>query len=63
MQVTAEGMGMPPFLVEHLTLAAEDLRQGAFDRATDVVKQVGGSEPQSFEEFIAAHAPTFTGAQ
>jgi len=59
----AEGMGMPPFLVEHLTLAAEDLRRGAFDRATDIVKQVGGSEPQSLEEFIAAHAPAFTGAQ
>jgi NAD(P)H dehydrogenase (quinone) len=58
----AAELGMSPFLIEHLTLAAEDLKHGAFDRVTDVVKQVGGSDPRSFEEFITTHAPAFAQA-
>lgn len=51
--------GLHPFLIQHLSHMAEDHKNGYFDGVTDVVRNVGGQEPQSFEYFIRENLEAF----
>ncbi len=48
--------GLPPFVIEHLSRVAEDHRNGVFDKVTDVVQQITGEPPRSFEAFVRDNA-------
>jgi len=44
--------GLPPFLVEHLSRAAEDHRAGKFNKVTNTVYEITGQQPQNYEDFV-----------
>ncbi len=60
-KVLSERVGLPEFLVRHLTAVAEDHKNGVFSAQTDVVKRIGGQDPQSLEDFAREHRASFTG--
>ncbi len=58
-QKGAADAGFPPFLIEHLSRVSEDYKNGLFAKVTDVVREVGGRQPQPIEDFISANAQAF----
>ncbi len=60
-QVLSEQVGLPEFLVTHLKAVADDHKNGVFSAQTDVVKRIGGRDPQSLEDFAREHRESFTG--
>lgn len=52
-------LGHAPFLIEHLSRVSEDYKNGLFAEVTDVVREVGGRQPQPIEDFISANAQAF----
>ena len=61
-QVLSEQVGLPEFLVTHLKAVADDHKNGVFSAQTDVVKRIGGQDPQSLEDFAREHREAFIGA-
>lgn len=61
-RATAERIGFPSFLIDHLCHAAQDCQRGYFADATDVVLRVGGYPPIEFPEFVRQHATLFSPA-
>lgn len=55
----ANAIGLPPFLIEHLSYAAEDYKKGLFANKTDTVEKVCGQPPTSFDAFVSANAYVF----
>ncbi len=53
------GAGMGAWQVEGILELFALLREGKFDRATDVVKRVAGREPTTLEQFIRDHRGAF----
>ena len=47
------------FLVTHLREFSNDIASGKFNKTTDVVKNITGHEPRSFEEYINEHKDIF----
>ncbi|MFE1957043.1 NAD(P)H-binding protein [Streptomyces sp. NPDC059479] len=47
------GRGLPEHLVQHLSNVAVDYQNGVFAGTNDIVKEVGGRDPLSVEEFVA----------
>ncbi len=60
-RVLGEQVGLPEFLVAHLRAVADDHKNGVFSAQTDVVKRIGGQDPQSLEDFVREHRESFTG--
>lgn len=48
-----------PFLVKHLREFSSEVSDGRFNRTTNVVKNITGHEPRSFEEYIEEHQAAF----
>lgn len=59
-RVLTESVGLPEFVVTHLTAVAQDYQDGVFSAQTDVVQRIGGQAPQSLEDFIRANRTQFT---
>lgn len=47
------------FLVTHLREFSNDIASGKFNKTTDVVKNITGHDPRSFEEYINEHKSIF----
>jgi len=47
------------FLVTHLREFSNDIASGKFNKTTDVVQNITGHEPRSFEEYINEHKDIF----
>ena len=47
------------FLANHLRELSKDIALGKFNKTTDVVKNITGHEPRSFEEYINEHKAIF----
>jgi len=47
------------FLVTHLREFSNDIASGKFNKTTDVVKNITGHDPRSFEEYINEHKDIF----
>lgn len=47
--------GLPAFVIEHLSRASVDHKNGAFDTVTDVVREITGQPAQAFEDFVRNH--------
>ena len=47
------------FLATHLREFSKDIALGKFDKTTDVVKNITGHDPRSFEEYINEHKDIF----
>jgi NAD(P)H dehydrogenase (quinone) len=45
--------------IQHLSAVAVDYRNGVFAGTNDIVKRVGGVEPQSVKEFVARNRSSF----
>ncbi len=61
----AEGLrqaGVPPHLLEHLTVMADLHKQGRYDRMTDDVLRLTGNPATSVREFVQRNAAAFTPA-
>lgn len=48
-----------PFLARHLREFSSEVSDGRFNRTTNVVKNITGHEPRSFEEYIKEHQAVF----
>ncbi len=48
------------FLATHLKELSEDIAMGKFNKTTDVVKNITGHEPRTFEDYIKEHIDLFT---
>lgn len=55
----AKDMGFPAFLIKHLSCVAADYKNGEFNKVTDVVLEIGGQPPQTFENFIRKNISVF----
>jgi hypothetical protein len=53
------GAGMGAWQVEGILELFALLREGKFDRATDVVERVAGREPTTVEQFVRDHRGAF----
>ncbi len=51
--------GFPEYLAAHLAAVAQDHQDGIFSAETNVVKTIGGQEPQSVEAFVRQHSSDF----
>ncbi len=60
-RVLSERVGMPDFLVAHLTAVANDHNNGVFSAQTDVVERIGGQAPASLASFVRKNRESFTG--
>ncbi len=58
----ALAQGLPEWLAEALGLLNEAFASGKWAAATEVVREVGGREPRTFEQFARDYAPVFRGA-
>jgi hypothetical protein len=50
-----EAMGVPPYIVQHLSGAMEDYQHGAMSGADNNVEKLTGKKPMSVGEFARAH--------
>ncbi len=57
--ILRDQIGLPEFLVTHLSAVADDHKRGVFSAETDVVERIGGQPPQSLAEFIQANRAGF----
>lgn len=48
-----------PFLVKHLREFSSEVSDGRFNRTTNVVKDITGHEPRSFEQYVEEHQAVF----
>ncbi len=51
--------GYPEYLATHLAAVAQDHQDGIFSAETNVVKTIGGQEPQSVEDFVRQNRAHF----
>ena len=51
--------GFPEYLATHLAAVAQDHQDGIFSAETNVVKTIGGQEPQSVEDFVRQNRAHF----
>jgi uncharacterized protein YbjT (DUF2867 family) len=56
------GLGLPAYLVHHLTTMADLHRAGRYDRLSDDVFTLTGQRPVSLQEFVRKNAAAFTAA-
>ena len=54
-----EGCTGDSFLIQHLREAVIDLQNGVLAGTNDVVKEIGGRQPTTLEEFITKHRQAF----
>jgi uncharacterized protein YbjT (DUF2867 family) len=57
---TLRGLGIPAHVVKHLAVMAELHAQGRYDRMTNDLFELTGSEPTSMYEFVKQHVADFT---
>jgi hypothetical protein len=50
-----EAMGVPPYIVQHLSGAMEDYQHGARSGADDNIEKLPGKKPMSVGDFARAH--------
>ena len=48
-----------PFLAKHLREFSSEVSDGRFNRTTNVVKEITGHEPRSFEQYVEEHQSVF----
>jgi len=58
-EILSERIGLPEFLVTHLSAVADDHKRGVFSAVTDVVERIGGRPAQSLAAFIQEHSAGF----
>ena len=51
--------GFSEYLATHLAAVAQDHQDGIFSAETCVVREIGGQEPQSVEDFVLANRAQF----
>lgn len=56
-----EGMGVPPYIVQHLRFAMDDYKQGAMSGADNNVERLTGRRSMTVGEFARAHADVLNG--
>jgi NAD(P)H dehydrogenase (quinone) len=54
-----EGNGASPFLVQHLSMVAQDYQDGVFAGTDDIIGPVTGTSPMTVQEFVSAHVDLF----
>jgi len=54
-----EKFQFPEFLATHLASVVQDHQDGIFNAETDVVRKIGGQEPQTLDDFVALHEAMF----
>jgi NAD(P)H dehydrogenase (quinone) len=57
-----EAMGVPPYVVQHLSGAMDDYQHGHMAGADDNVEMLTGRRPMTVAEFARAHADVLNGA-
>lgn len=55
--------GLPEWLADALGVLNEDFAAGKWSQVTNVVREVGGREPTTFDEFARGHAGAFGGGR
>jgi NAD(P)H dehydrogenase (quinone) len=48
-----------PFLAKHLREFSSEISDGRFNRTTNIVKDITGHEPRSFEQYVEEHQSVF----
>jgi NAD(P)H dehydrogenase (quinone) len=57
-----EAMGVPAYIVQHLSGAMEDYQNGVMSGADDNVERLTGRRPMTVREFTRVHAATLNGS-
>jgi flavin reductase (DIM6/NTAB) family NADH-FMN oxidoreductase RutF len=59
LQTRSDGVGLPPYFVQHISDVAHDHREGVFAGVNNLVEVISGTKPATVDEYVAATRSLF----